>query len=118
MTISFKASGITLTEAIKAYGQDKIGSVASLLADQESANLDLELEKTTAHHQKGEVFRAEVNLRSMGELFRVEKTAEDLYVAIDLVRDDLIREVKNYKSRTESIFKKGGRLAKRLLRMQ
>lgn len=58
-----------------------------------------ELEKTTNHHFKGEIYRAEVNLSLGGDLLRVEKTEKDLYKAIDKVKDHLDVVIKKYKDK-------------------
>ncbi|HEY4493499.1 MAG TPA: ribosome-associated translation inhibitor RaiA [Candidatus Paceibacterota bacterium] len=116
MTYGIKAPTVVLSPALREYAEEKIGSVEGLLVESQSAHAEIELEKISAHHHKGEVFRAEVNLRSRGQLYRAEATAEDLYAAIDLLRDELAREIKDYKTRKVSLFRRGARFAKRLLR--
>ena len=62
-------------------------------------NCDCEIEKVGGKQQNGKVFRAEVNLEVPGELLRVEKEAEDLYKAIDKVKDHLTMVIKKYKEK-------------------
>jgi len=59
------------------------------------------------HHQKGNIFRAEVNLDLAGKLLRVEKTEKDLYKAIDKVKDHLARSIRRYKQKRIDRKKKG-----------
>lgn len=60
----------------------------------------VEIEKTTHHHLKGEIFRAEANLRvPIKGLLRVEKTEKDIYKAIDKVKDHLKEEITRYKEK-------------------
>ncbi|HLD17864.1 MAG TPA: ribosome-associated translation inhibitor RaiA [Patescibacteria group bacterium] len=101
MTItSIKGTNIELTDAIKAYVTDKLEVIEKLTQDFEPAvELDAEVGKTTTHHNKGPFFFAELNMRVPGEVLRAVKETEDLYEAIDLVKDDLRRQVKEYKDR-------------------
>lgn len=118
MTINIKSTGFTLTPAIKDYLTDKTRQLEKLLGDPESALLSAELSRLTAHHHNGDVYRAEINLRYRDGLVRAEKEAADLYAAIDLVKDELTEELTRKKDRSTSLFRRGARLAKRLLRRQ
>jgi ribosomal subunit interface protein len=51
------------------------------------------------HHQKGDIYRAEVNLQLNGELLRVDRTENDLYKAIDKVKDHLAMMIKRYRDK-------------------
>jgi putative sigma-54 modulation protein len=62
-------------------------------------NCDVEVGMTSNHHNKGEIYRTEVNLNLPGELLRVEKTEEDLYRSIDNVKDHLTMAIKKYKEK-------------------
>jgi putative sigma-54 modulation protein len=56
----------------------------------------LEIEKTSEHHQKGEIFRAELNLSLPGKLLRVEKTEKEILKAVDKVRDHMEVIIKRF----------------------
>jgi len=108
---------MSLTSAIRLYAEEKIGSISKFLdSEGDTAIIDVELAKTSSHHQKGNIFRAEVNLKIDGKLLRAEAIDSNLYNAIDSVRDEIIREIKNLKGKNESLFRKGGRFIKSLLR--
>ena len=57
----------------------------------------VEVEKTTDHHNKGKIFRAEINIHLKEKFLRAEATREDIYLAINEARDELKREFKKYK---------------------
>lgn len=77
----------------------------------------VELGKTTRHHRKGDVFRAEVTLDVPGRSpFRAEAEAGDLRSAIDIVRDELANEVRSWKEKRKDTVRRGGRELKRRLR--
>ncbi len=99
MNINIKATQMELTPAIKEYVQEKMDMLEKYLGDIQVINCDVEVGVTTHHHSKGEIFRAEVNLNLPGEMLRVEKTEEDLYKAIEKVKDHLTREIRQYKEK-------------------
>ena len=106
-----------LTDAIRAYVEEKINHLDKFLdPTDESIEAQVEVGKTTEHHQKGQVFRAEINLHLRGKYLRVEQAAEDLYAAIDLARDEMAREIKGAKEKNETLFRRGARKIKNLLR--
>jgi putative sigma-54 modulation protein len=101
MTISsIKSTNIELTEAIRSYIEQKVSSLEKISIDFDPvAKLTIEVGKTTNHHFKGNVFRVEMNLQVPGELLRVEEIREDLYGAIDAAKDNLKRQLSDYKER-------------------
>jgi len=118
MVINIKTKNIELTASIRAYVEEKIGSVKKHIHDLngDAVLAEIEVGKTTDHHNKGELFRAEVNLKVGGRFYRAEATADDLYAAIDDVKDELIREVRTSSERKETLFRRGGRAIKNLLK--
>jgi len=116
MKINLKTKNFSLTQAIKIYLEEKLNSLDKFLPLDESISADIELAKTTKHHQKGDVFRAEVNLNVPGRLIRAAAEKWNLRVAIDAVKDELQREIKSNKEKSFSLYKKGARLFKKLLR--
>ncbi len=93
-----KATGFDLTPAISDYAEEKVRHMEKFLASiQEPKKAFIELARTTNHHNKGEIFRAEVMLDLPGRMLRAEATNEKLYAAIDAVKDTLERQVIQYK---------------------
>jgi len=89
-----------LTDAIRAYVNEKLEAIDKLTQDfGTAAELRIEVGKTTNHHAKGPHFRAEMQLSVPGEVLRAVEEAEDLYESIDKVKDQLRRQLKNYKER-------------------
>ncbi len=116
MKIKIKTTGFNLTLAILNYVESKLNSLDKILPYDESIRADVEIGKTTKHHQKGDIFKAEVNLIIPGRLIRVAAEQWDLRVAIDAVKDGLQREIKSNKEKSFSLYKRGARLFKRLIR--
>lgn len=99
MKINIKATGTKLTPAIREYVEEKMHMLEKYLGDIKVTHFDFEVELTTKHHVKGEIFRAEANISVPGDLLRVEKVEKDLYKAIDKVKDHLVRSIKKYKEK-------------------
>ncbi|TAK03624.1 ribosome-associated translation inhibitor RaiA [Patescibacteria group bacterium] len=96
--ISIKGTQIELTDAIKDYVNVKLEAIEKFTTDfGEAAQISIECGRTSGHHNKGNVYRCEMNLQVPGKLLRAEREAEDLYEAIDFVKDELIRQIKDHK---------------------
>ncbi len=116
MKINLKTKNFGLTQAIKNYLEEKLNSLDKFLPPDESISANVELAKTTKHHQKGDIFKAEVNLNMPGRLIRAVAEQWDLRVAIDAAKDELQREIRGRKEKNLSLYKKGARIFKRLIR--
>lgn len=103
MKITKKFTGIDSTPAIEIYIDEKIGGLARLLGRYDRGDdtvvARVEVGRTTTHHHKGNVFRAEVTLDVPGTVLRAEHVDSDIRVAIDRVKGKLQSEIKKYKER-------------------
>lgn len=99
MNIKIKSTRLELTPAIRVYFQTKMDMIEKYLGDIEVLNCDVEIAKAIGGQHKGEIFRAEVNLEVPHKMLRVEKTEDDLYKAIDKVKDHLEMVIKKYKDK-------------------
>jgi len=119
MKFSIKTKNFESTEEIENYLDKKLKSLEKFLSsfNRDLVKVEVEIGRTTKHHQAGDIFRAEINLSINGKLFRVESEQESLYAAIDEVRDDLEREIKKFKEKRETIFIRGARSIKKKLKI-
>src|SRR3989344_1734540 len=106
MNIKIKTTNFNLTPAIQTYLEEKLRLIEKFLPNDESIFFDVELGKTTRHHQKSDVFKAEVNLTIPGRLIRAVAEEWDLRVAIDKVKDELQRKIKGNKEKNYSLYKR------------
>lgn len=98
MNISIHANNTELTAALREYTEKKMEGLVKYFDRITSAAVDIGL--ISNHHQKGKIFYAEVNIHlPQGKMIRVRKEAEDLYKAIDKVKDHLKVELDELKSR-------------------
>lgn len=77
--------------------------------------IQVEVARSSFHHQKGPVFYAEINLFLPNKQLRAEGKGENIYVAIDDVYEDLERQIQKYQERKRTLFRKGASLLKKLL---
>lgn len=114
---NIKATNMELTEAIQGYVEKKLSLLDKLVQNEgEAVFANVEIGKTTMHHHNGDVFVAEVNIHTPGKDFRAVSNTEDLYAAIDMVKDELAREMTSHKDKKRVLVKKGGLAIKNMLR--
>ena len=109
MKLNLKYTEIDPSEAVETYIDKKMASLDELINIKESgigtATVEafVEVGKTTHHHNKGMVFRAEAQIRMPGgKSVRAESVQPDLHLAIDEVKDDLQRQLKDYKNKQKT----------------
>lgn len=111
MKIIVKATNIKLSPAINQYLEEKIDGLKRFIKriDPETTEARVEVGRITRGQNQGDIFKAEVNLNLNGRLIRAEQTAESLYAAIDLVKDELASGIKSYKEKNLTRFLRGAR---------
>ena len=127
MRIITKATNIKSSGALNAYIEEKMGSLKKFLnlleedekgfsapdgKEKPTAEIWVEIEKTTDHHLQGEIFRAEAQLKLSGRGLRAKATSGDLKLAINETKNELERQLKKYKDKYITKVKKGARKIK------
>ncbi len=116
MNIVIKATNMELTEAIKDYANKRAMSLEKLLGNDSGILVEVELGKDTNHHKQGEMYRAEINVSGAGQTYRAVASSIDIYASIDEVRDEIERKVTNSRDRSRSLFRRGARSVKKMLK--
>lgn len=117
MKINLKATGTPLTEALSNYVDEKMKQVEKLLDPKdESVKCDVEVGISTKHHHSGNIFRAEINLHTAGNNFRAESEKEDLFIAINDAKEEIIHAITSKKTKERVIFRKGAGEVKQMLK--
>lgn len=128
MKINIKGTNLDLTPSIYEYIERKIGELDKFVQhvggadDMEGGTSTVEafveVGRTSKHHQKGDVYRAEAQIRMphVNGVRAVAKTS-DLYQSIDEVKDELQRQLKQYNEKQRTMFRRGSRALKRLTRL-
>ena len=117
MNIKIRATNFDITPAIESYVTSKISSLGKFLGQGGDILCEIEIGRTTHHHKSGDIFRAEVNIRKPGakQIFAFAEEV-DLYTAVDVVRDELEREIVSDKDKRNTLFRRGSAKIKNLLK--
>ena len=98
MKIDISYKNIKPDEPLKVFVKDKIGGLEKLLKGIVSY-AQVEIGKPSKHHRKGEIFRAEANIKINGETLRAQASHYDLRAAITDVKNKVQRELKKLKDK-------------------
>ena len=77
----------------------------------------VEIGKETRHHKKGSVFWAECQMRFPKRTLRSVAESDNIKQAITEVKDELQRELKQYKEKFRAKTKRGARVLKKELKL-
>lgn len=115
MKISISGSHIDLTDALRNHVDHEFKKLEKLI--EPNARIDVEIGKTTEHHKQGNIFKAEAKIVEAKAEYFAEFITEDLYSAIGMLSDELSQQITRSKSRHRTLFKRGGAMIKKLLRL-
>ena len=117
MKIKEKYTNIESTQAISSYLHQKLSHLEKfIIKNDNSALCEIELAKTTNHHKNGDIFKAEINLTVAGDQYLAVSEEIDLYAAIDLAKDNMVRELQTSKDKKVSLARRGGAKIKNLIK--
>src|SRR3989338_426762 len=120
MQINLVGKNIELTEAIKSYVSKRVTNLEKLLTRIEERGgkvmANFEVGKSTNHHKGGEVFHTDCLIKIDGKEFYGRADKEDLYEAIDAVKNSLYNEINKNKDRKQTLFRHGSLSVKRMLK--
>jgi putative sigma-54 modulation protein len=120
MNINIKATNLELTEAINDYVNKKVTNLGKLLSKIEQNEgeiiVNFEVGKSTNHHKSGEFFHTDCSINIKGKKFYASSDKEDLYQAIDDVKDILFNEISSEKDKKKTLFHRGARKIKDMMR--
>jgi len=111
MRLTIKGTNLEVTAELKSYTTEKLTSVQKFFSETPADAIiaDIELARTTKHHQKGPVFRCEVNLTVGKKLLRAEEVGESIIEAVDKVKDEIERQAHDHIERRRSRFLRAAR---------
>ena len=120
MQINLQGKNIEMTEAIRDYVLKRVTNLEKLLSKISGkggeVTVSFEVSKNTNHHKSGSVFHADCLINIKGEEFYGSADEEDLYQAIDAVKESLFKEISKNKDRKHTLFKRGAMSIKKMLK--
>ena len=116
MKLTIKATNLDLTPEIKQALEEKIATLDRLLPGVKTPlEASIEVAVETRHHQKGEIYYAEANIKILGEVVRAEAREENIFKAIGVVKKELQGLLKKYKKKQIARREKAARALKEKL---
>ena len=97
MSITVAGRRMPVTDALREYAEDKIGSSMKVMdISPLEAEVVLFVEKNPANPRPAV---CEVTLRTKGHIIRVEESEEDMYAAIDVAAAKVLRQLRKFKTK-------------------
>jgi putative sigma-54 modulation protein len=115
MNTNIKATNMELTSTINDYVTKKVDSLEKFLGNKDSY-VYVGVGKTTQHHKNGEYYKAEFSLAAGDIKLFAEAEESDLYAAVDAVREEIARSIKDVKNRKQTLFTRGARSVKKMFK--
>lgn len=107
MNINIKATNIELTEDIRQHVDKCLESLSKVLdASDDQLVGQVEVGKISNHHQSGDVFKAEMNLRAKSSSYFAVAEASTIDAALEEVKDRIVAEVKKTKGKKRSLIRR------------
>ncbi len=103
MNIKVVTEEFELTEAIADYIYKKLAVIPKHLNQKVDETLVDVILRDETKHRKGKGFTAEINIPVRGGLINVSAEADDLYAAIDAVKDDVVRELEKHNTKHRDV---------------
>ena len=117
MNIQTKTTGgLTLTPAISEYVEKRAATLKKFFINDPTAICTIDLGKTTAHHKHGDIFRAQIHIVAKDRDIFTSSEKEDLYAAIDDVREQAIIELSTANKKRISLVRRSGRRVKNIIK--
>ena len=120
MQINLQGKNMELTEAIKDYVSKRVTNLEKLLSGIEEkggeVKVSFEVSKSTNHHRAGDIFHSDCLIKIDGKEFYSSADEEDLYAAIDRVKESLFNDIQKNKDRRQTLFKRGAASVKKMLK--
>lgn len=100
MKVTIKATNLDLTPEIKKAIEEKIATLDKFISHTDtSVEAFVEVAIETRHHKKGKIYYAEVNIKVPGKIIRSEAKEDNIYKAINTVKDELQVLLEKYKEK-------------------
>ena len=115
--LKIQAINIEMTDAIENYFKERMDSLDKFIdPNDESVECSARVSRSSGSSHSGEFYRAEVSIHTSGKNFGAVSEKDNLYAAIDDVKDAVVRKITTHKDKKISLFKKGAMKAKKLLK--
>lgn len=98
MKVTIKATNLDLTLELKRVIEEEIATLDKFIPQINTpVEAFVEVALETRHHKKGKIYYAEANIKIPGEIIRSEVREENIYKAINTMKDELQGLFEKYK---------------------
>jgi len=120
MDVRIRAVDFELSPEINDYAEDRLLSIRHVLgATSQPSRCEVELGRSAGHPKQGDVWFAEINLYpGDGGHFFARSSGESVNAAVDVVKDEILNQIRKHKQVEKGSLKKSGAFLKRLLRRE
>ncbi len=116
MNIRIKVTNVPQTQALTDYVNKALGKLEKVVGGDPAIQCDIELARTTEHHQKGDIYRAEIHIVGSGHDEYASVEREDLNLAVADVRDEIMQKLRGAKIKKISYVRRSGARAKAIMK--
>lgn len=117
METRIKTTDYSITADVSKYLFTRLAAIEKLLADMEPVRCQSSLGKSGKHPKHGaDQWFAELDVKAQRERYHAEAKAETIKAAIDIVKDELMQQIRRSKEARRSAVKKGGQKIKEAIR--
>jgi putative sigma-54 modulation protein len=114
MNLNISGAHIDVTDALRDHVDTQFAKLEKVTDP--GARIHVDIGKVTEHRKQGNIFRAEAKVIEPKAEYFATIVAEDLYVAINSLSDELFDQITRSKSKHRALLKKGRAMIKKLLR--
>jgi len=114
ININIKATNMELTSSIKDYIEKRVEALNKFFSN--DTELYVEVGKTSLHHKNGDYYKAEISMKSGESNFFAVSEKENLYTAIDAVKEEISNLIKRSKDKKQTLFKRGAKSVKKMIK--
>lgn len=97
--IQIYSSNLKLTDDIKEHIRQELKNLEKFHDHRVAPRIKVEVGRTTAHHKKGKIYRTEINMPAFGRMLRAEETAENIHTAINIVKEEIERQIRKFRGK-------------------
>lgn len=117
MDLRIKTTDYEMPREVADYLDEKIDAIQKLLAgDAETARCEVEVGKAIGGVQQGNIWRAEIIVQRDGARHVASARGESVNAAIDVAKDEMLKQIRRSKGRSFALAKRMGAKLKRLAR--
>lgn len=117
MSVNIQITKMRLPKEAREHLTSKLEALRKFIdLDGDRAKVAVEVGKTTAHHQKGNIFRAEITIREGRYVFRADAEEADILTAIDKMQKIILRNLRDARKKSKEAKEKGARVAKKVIK--